>query len=218
VVAEEGAAVVSEALGTLARDYVGRRGAEREYELMLDEVLHGVGASVASEARAEAALDTLLGEAVGDLAHGCAQAVVREARGAASKHREAAERKLVAEVAAGAMLEQLLCERLLQQLASRGEGALLQRASGQMLDDMLADGLCRHAMRTARRQAKVRDSPVLASIHRQLANRAMLEELLAQLQLLSASGLEAADAGRPPDETDSEEDEPSRLLPALPAR
>lgn len=105
-------------------------------------------------------------------------------------------------------LRQLLCERLMQQLASRGEGALLQRASGQMLDEMLADGLCRHAMRLARRQQRVQGSRVLGSVHRQLANRAMLEELLAQLQLLSASGLEGVGAGEaPPDETDSEEED-----------
>ena len=48
------------------------------------------------------------------------------------------------------------------------------------------------------------------SAHRQLANRAMLEEMLAQLQQLSASGLEAVGAGtKPPDETDSESEAPT---------
>merc|ERR1719163_1274811 len=104
------------------------------------------------------------------------------------------------------MVEQLLLERMLQQLACRGEGALLGRASGQMLDELLADTLCRHALRLSRRQSRVADSRVLGAAHRQLANRAMLDELLTQLQMLSASGLEAAGAGdAAADETDTEE-------------
>lgn len=206
--AEEGAAVVSEALAELAQDYVGRRAAEREMALLLGEVLGDDLPRVAAEARVEAATAALIDEVVGELAASAAQAAMREARGAAAKSREAHERALVSEVAADAMLEELLLERLLQQLAARGEGALLQRAAGQMLDEMLADAMCRHAMRLARRQSSVRDSLVLGSVHRQLANRAMLEEMLAQLQQLSASGLEAVGAGdQPPEETDSEGDD-----------
>ena len=74
-----------------------------------------------------------------------------------------------------------------------------------MLDEMLADGLCRFAMRLSRRQAGVHDSLVMGAVHRQLANRAMLEEMLSQLHVLSASGLEGATAGdEHPGETDSE--------------
>ena len=113
-------------------------------------------------------------------------------------------------------MEQLLLERMLQQLACRGEGALLGRASGQapphlltmaspthygvtyspwphlltmapltlqMLDELLADTLCRHALRLSRRQSRVSESRVLGAAHRQLANRAMLDELLTQLQV-----------------------------------
>ena len=39
-------------------------------------------------------------------------------------------------------------------------------------------------------QARVRESPVLGAAHRQLANGAMLQELLTQLQMIAASGLE----------------------------
>ena len=63
-------------------------------------------------------------------------------------------------------MEQLLLERMLQQLACRGEGALLGRASGQMLDELLADTLCRHALRLSRRQSRVADSRVLGAAHR----------------------------------------------------
>jgi len=63
-------------------------------------------------------------------------------------------------------VEQLLLERMLQQLACRGEGALLGRASGQMLDELLADTLCRHALRLSRRQSRVADSRVLGAAHR----------------------------------------------------
>jgi hypothetical protein len=59
-----------------------------------------------AHAHAQVALGTLLEETVCELAHGVAQAATREARGAGAKAREAHERKLVAEVAAGAMLEQ----------------------------------------------------------------------------------------------------------------
>ena len=295
--AEEGAEIVSEALATLAHDYVGRRGAERELALMLDDVLlsdaiveaqrgarppvkqmqervpdadlkackaalieaggdedkaaaklsksstgaqrdsttmpgaadravsherawllhHRAGGAatrypvagmlgdVAFEARVEVAMEQLVDEVVDELAASSTAAAVREARGGAARARETKERALVAEVASQAMLEELMLERLLQQLAARGEGALLQRAGGMMLDEMLANGLCRHALRLARRQSSVRDSLILGSAHRQLANRAMLEEMLAQLQGLSASGLEGAAAGEaPPDETDTE--------------
>ena len=53
----------------------------------------------------------------------------------------------------------------------------------QMLDELLADTLCRHALRLSRRQSRVSDSRVLGAAHRQLANRAMLDELLTQLQV-----------------------------------
>ena len=53
----------------------------------------------------------------------------------------------------------------------------------QMLDELLADTLCRHALRLSRRQSRVSESRVLGAAHRQLANRAMLDELLTQLQV-----------------------------------
>ena len=57
----------------------------------------------------------------------------------------------------------------------------------QMLDELLADTLCRHALRLSRRQSRVSDSRVLGAAHRQLANRAMLDELLTQLQVTHPS-------------------------------
>ena len=164
----------------------------------------GMLGDVAFEARVEVATQQLIDEVVGDYAASSAAAALREARGGAARARETEERALVAEVASQAMLEEMMLERLLQQLASRGEGALLQRASGMLLDEMLANGLCRHALRLARRQSSVRDSLILGSAHRQLANRAMLEEMLAQLQGLSASGLEGERAGETPPETPTE--------------
>ena len=56
-----------------------------------------------------------------------------------------------------------------------------------MLDELLADTLCRHALRLSRRQSRVSDSRVLGAAHRQLANRAMLDELLTQLQVTHPS-------------------------------
>ena len=100
------------------------------------------------------------------MAEMAARAALREGRGAAAKAREASERRLVGEVASHQMVEQLLLERMLQQLACRGEGALLGRASGQMLDELLADTLCRHALRLSRRQSRVADSRVLGAAHR----------------------------------------------------
>ena len=78
---------------------------------------------------------------------------------------------------------------------------MLQRHAAHWLDEIIAEGLCRHAIERVERRG---DSQVLTEAHTQLAYGAMLDEMLAQLLTVSATGREVGVPTDFPSETDSD--------------
>eukprot|EP00966_Prymnesium_polylepis_P202052 4680913-Prymnesium_polylepis.1 len=77
-------------------------------------------------------------------------------------------------------------------IATGGEAAMLHAELSRLLDEVLAEGLARQALRQHARRADVRSgSAVLGGAHSQLAYGAIFDELLAQLLRLSPSGYDA---------------------------
>lgn len=195
VVGVEAGAVVREAVGELASSYVQRRAAERVLEAAMSEVVREEVAAIAQESRLEGAVSALLDEAMAPLVRETAVWAHHEARGNAARRREAAEREAVAEVAAESVVERLLLQRLLQHVASGGEGAMLRAEAERLLDEVLAEELLRHALATWQCRREAEASAVLGAVHRRLAHGTILEELVRQLAHLSPSGFDAPRVG-----------------------
>ena len=107
--------------------------------------------------------------------------------------------------AAEGLFERLCLQRLLQHVATNGEVLLLQRQAAELLDQLIAEGLARRALAVGQETRNLEDSAVFGEVHHRIAYTALVDEMLAQLRELSASGLEA---GVPPVplETDTEDE------------
>mmetsp|Transcript_11686 Transcript_11686/g.38650 ORF Transcript_11686/g.38650 Transcript_11686/m.38650 type:complete len:448 (+) Transcript_11686:35-1378(+) len=134
-----------------------------------------------------------------------ARAALREVRGAHARRREAEERELVTERAVATVIEPLILERLTQLVATRAEPLILQRHAAQWLDELCADALFEHALAQAGRHAELEASPVLAQTHRELAQEAMLDEMIEQVLSIVPSGLHPGAVPLSPEETDEDE-------------
>ena len=134
-----------------------------------------------------------------------AVSALHEARGTAARRREAHERELVATCASEGLFERLCLQRLLQHVATNGEVLLLQRQAAQLLDELVGEGLARRSLSVGQEHQQLASSAVLGAVHAHIAYSALVDEMLAQLRTLSASGLEA---GVPPPavETDTEDE------------
>jgi hypothetical protein len=203
VVTTETADVVGEVVRQLAEDLVVRRGAERVFEAMVENILADELMPVASEARIAVVADGLLQDAMAPIAREVAVAALFEARGASARVREAEERQQVAERAASGLFERLCLQRLLQHVATNGEVLLLQRQAAELLDELVGEWLARRALAVGREHQQLQSSAVFSAAHTRIAYGALVDEMLAQLRMLAASGLEA---GVPPValETDTE--------------
>ena len=208
VVSSEAEIVVGEAIRGVAEGFVQRRGAERVFESMVEEILTDELTPIAAAARVEVVSDELLGAAMEPICREVAVSVLHEARGAAARSREAVERRMVAEVASEGLFERLCLQRLLQHVATSGEVLLLQRQAAQMLDELVAEGLARRALSVGQEHSQLHSSAVFSAAHQRIAYSALVDEMLAQLRVLAASGLEA---GVPPvapeTDTDGEEED-----------
>lgn len=107
--------------------------------------------------------------------------------------------------AAEGLFERLCLQRLLQHVATNGEVLLLQRQAAELLDQLIAEGLARRALAVGQETRNLEGSAVFGEVHHRIAYTALVDEMLAQLRELSASGLEA---GVPPVplETDTEDE------------
>ena len=112
----------------------------------------------------------------------------------------------MSQVAAEGLFERLCLQRLLQHVSTHGEVLLLQRVQAQLLDELIAEGLSRRAMSVHHRALDLSSSAVFSEAHHRIAYGAMVDEMLAQLRLLSASGLEAG-VPRLPSETDTDDED-----------
>ena len=191
LVADEAPAVVGEALRALASEHVARRGAERTCERLVAELVEEEALAVAAEARAAVAVASVVDDAIEPMLREVAVWAMHEARGAAAKGREREEREAVGACAAECVVEHLLLERLLQHVQTNGEALLMQREAARLLDELLADGLARHALRLSQRRDEVMTSAVLRGVHSQLAYSAVADEMIAQLVRVCASGYDA---------------------------
>jgi hypothetical protein len=206
LVSSEAEAVVGEAIRAVAEGFVQRRGAERVFESMVEDILHDELTPLAAEARVAVVTDELLHVAMEPICREVAVSVLHEARGAAARMREAQERRMVADVASDGLFERLCLQRLLQHVATSGEVLLLQRQAAQLLDELVAEGLARRALSVGQEHSQLQSSAVFSAAHQRIAYGALVDEMLAQLRVLAASGLEA---GVPPiaPETDTSEDD-----------
>ena len=206
VLSTEAKSVVGEAIEAVADDYVQRRGAERVVEILVEEVLRDELPPLAAEARVAVIAERLLDDAMAPVAREIAVATLYEARGAAARKREAEERAQVATRAAEGLFERLCLQRLLQHVATNGEVLLLQREAAQLLDKLVAEGLARRALAIGQGHSDLQASAVMRAAHERLAYGALVDEMLAQLRALAASGLEAG-VPRMAEETDTDGDD-----------
>ena len=211
-VAAEARIVVGEAVQEVANDYVARRGAERVVESMLEELMTDECGPIAEGARIEVVADSLLDDAMEPIVSEVAVAALHEARGVAARRREAEDRRLVTKIAADCLLDRLCMQRLLQHLSTQAEVLLLQRVQAQLLDELIAEGLGRRALSVHHRALDLYESAVFSEVHQRIAYGALMDEMLAQLRVLSASGLEAG-VPRLPSETDTDDDDDEPLPP-----
>ncbi len=172
---------------------------------MIEEILTDELRLLAAGARVEVVYDRMLHAAMEPIVREVAVSCMHEARGAAARRREADERAQVATRAAEGLFERLCLQRFLQHIATSGEVLLLQRQAAQLLDELVGDGLARRALGVGQEHEQLRNSAVLGAAHQRIAFTAMVDEFLAQLRVLSSSGLEA---GVPPPalETDTGSD------------
>jgi hypothetical protein len=202
LLAGEAKEVVGESIEAVAADYVVRRGAERTFQAMVEEILRDELSLLAADARVEVVYDRMLDAAMEPIVREVVVAAMHEARGAAARRREAEERQQVATRAAEGLFERLCLQRFLQHIATSGEVLLLQRQAAQLLDELVGEGLARRALSVGQEHVQLQSSAVLGAAHQRIAYAALVDEFLAQLRVLSASGLEA---GVPPqaEETDT---------------
>lgn len=203
----ESGIVVGEAVKVVAEEFVQRRGAERVFDEMIEDILRDELTPIAADARVEVLADALMMEAMEPCCREVAVASLHEARGAAARTREIEERKLVADVAAEGLFERLCLQRLLQHVATGGEVLLLQRQAAQILDELVAEGLARRALAVGLEHSQLQSSAVFRVAHQSIAYSALVDEMLAQLRALAASGLEAGVPQVAPEtDTDGEDD------------
>ena len=221
VMGEEGRAVVGEAVQAVASEYVSRRGAERALDAIIDSGVRDVTRPRARPARVEVIYEALLLDTMVPLAREVCVTALSEARGAAARRRTAQMRSEVAAVASQGLLEQLLLQRLLQHIATGGEALLLQRQAARLLDQMVAEGLARRSLATGQAEDALSSSYVMGRAHEVIVYSAMVDEMLAQLVALGASGLEQGvpDTPSESDESDDERiDAPGRVKTNLTKR
>ena len=205
VLLSEASGVVGEAIEIVAADYVLVRGADRVFQSLVEDILRDELTPLAADARVEVVFESMLNDAMGPIVREVSVAALSEARGAAARRREAEERALVAQVAANGLFERLCLQRFLQHIATSGEVLLLQVQAAEFLDLLIGEGLARRALSVGQEHAQLQASAVLGVAHERLAYKALVDEFLAQLRVLSSSGLEA---GIPPPalETDTGSD------------
>ena len=215
VLNSEAASIVGDAVEAVASDYVLRRGAERIFQALVEEIMQDELGTLAADARVEVVADKLISAAMEPLIREVCVATLQEARGAAARNREQIERKQVANRAVEGLFERLCLQRFLQHIATSGEVLLLQVEAAQLLDKLIGDGLARHAFKVGETYAELQGSAVLHAAHQRIAYTALVDEFLAQLRVLSSSGLEAG-VPDPPLETDTETEESGDEAKAAP--
>ena len=82
------------------------------------------------------------------------------------------------------------------------------RQAAQLLDEMVAEGLARRALSVGQEHAQLANSAVFGTAHERIAYAALVDEMLAQLRALAASGLEA---GVPPPAEETEDEREARF-------
>ena len=165
----EAAAVVGEAVQLVAAEYVLKRGADRVFNALVEEILVDELRPLAADAQLVVVYENLLSEAMGPLVREVSVGAAQEARGAAARRREADERALVAQRAAEGLFERLCLQRFLQHIATSGEVLLLQCEAAHMLDELLGEGLARRALMVGQEHATLQGSAVLGYAHEQIA-------------------------------------------------
>ena len=203
---DEGTAAVRDALRDVARALTSQRRCERVYDALFADVFTSLMPPLVQEARVEAVAAEILEDLVGTRVEEAAATALREARGKTARARDGAEREAVAACASQLVVDEMLLERLMAHLSTRGDALLVHRHAKQWLDEMLAEGLCRYALNLTSRKEQVRESAVLGTVHAQLAYGAMLDELIGQFVDISATGREAG-LEELPDETDESDAE-----------
>ena len=206
VIAGEAAAVVGEAVASVADDYLACRSAERVLEGLIGDLMHDELKPIVEQARIAVVMERLLDDAMAAIARDVSVVCLHEARGSAARVRTVSERALVTEVAQEGLFERLCLQRLLQHIANDCELLLLQSQAARLLDELIAEGLGRRALAVGQDVHELHNSAVLSEAHHRIAYAAIVDEFLAQLRSLSASGLEA---GIPvlPSETDTDEED-----------